>query len=534
MIIAKKISYKLSNENLQKLENLSLEEQISLVNQCIFEDSKINHTKRLKYQYELLKISELNKSIFNTAYILNLIAQTNAQTGDLSAALDNLLNAEKKWTKILNNKTKIPMALNGLVLCLSDIGNIYMKMGLFDQSMEYFEHGLDHIDDSDDFFVPYFKLHYHLAEIYNKLDFNSKSKEMIKKCIKKVKDYKFAEKNRLYIYLIPSNMHLGSLYMKEGNYQKSIEIYNKTLIMCDKFNDVIYKQQILMSIGSIYSKLSDYKKATRTFEKAEKMHKKIGSDLNLIDIKNSLSEIAISLSKYKDAKVLLEEAKIIAEKNKQELKLIAIYKNLSKVFENLNDSEKSFMYNKKHAQLISDYYINKNKVLINENRKTIKDLSYAIKEKHDIEVAKDIEMNKKFKIRNQTTRTLYKIRENNILESIKGDINKIKDQVDRKGEKHINNMLSKISSHLQDQSSWKDFEIMFIQIHEDFVENLNDISDDLSIKQIRFCMFVKMGMDKYDICNLLNVTIRAVEQQRYRVKKILCPKKNLDQFIQNL
>ena len=73
-----------------------------------------------------------------------------------------------------------------------------------------------------------------------------------------------------------------------------------------------------------------------------------------------------------------------------------------------------------------------------------------------------------------------------------------------------------------------------MQIHEDFVENLNDISDDLSMKQIRFCMFVKMGMDKYDICNLLNVTIRAVEQQRYRVKKILCPKKNLDQFIQNL
>tara|TARA_B110000116_G_C16657442_1_gene500179 strand:- start:404 stop:982 length:579 start_codon:yes stop_codon:yes gene_type:complete len=192
------------------------------------------------------------------------------------------------------------------------------------------------------------------------------------------------------------------------------------------------------------------------------------------------------------------------------------------------------MYNKKHAQLISDYYINKNKVLINENRKTIKDLSYAIKEKYEIEVAKDMEMSRKFKIRNQTTKTLYKIRENNILESLKGDINKIKDQVDKKGEKHIKNMLSKISFHLQDQSSWKDFEIMFIQIHDEFVENLKNISQELSIKQIRFCMFIKMGMDKYDICNLLNVTERAVEQQRYRIRKILCPKENLDQFIQNL
>ena len=534
MIITKKISYKPSDEIFKKLENLNLDEQISLVNQCIFEDSKINHAKRLKYQYELLKISEINKSIFNSAYILNLIAQTNTQTGDLTTALDNLLNAEKKWNKILDVKVTVPMAINGLTLCLSDIGNVYMKMGLFDQAMEYFENGLKYLDNSDDLFVPYFKLHYHLSEIYNELNFNSKSKEMIKKCIKKVNNYEFSEKNRSYIYLIPSNMHLGLLYMKEGNYQKAIELYNKTLPMCDKFNDVIYKQQILMSIGEIHLKLSDYKKSKRTLEKAEKMYKKIGGDSNLIDIKSNLSEISIALDEYEEAKIILEEARKIAEKNNQKLKLITIYNNLSQVFEILGNPEKSFRYNKKHTQLISDYYINKNKALINENRKTIKDLSYAIKEKHELAVIKDIEMNKKFKIRNQTTKTLYRIRENNILESLKTDINKIKGEVDGKGEKYINNMLNKISFHLHDQSSWKDFEVMFMQIHDNFTTNLKNISQDLTIRQIRFCMFIKMGMDKYDICNLLNVTDRAVEQQRYRIGKKLNCKKNLDVFIQDL
>ena len=95
-------------------------------------------------------------------------------------------------------------------------------------------------------------------------------------------------------------------------------------------------------------------------------------------------------------------------------------------------------------------------------------------------------------------------------------------------------MLNKISFHLQDQSSWNDFEMMFIQIHGDFIENLNNVADKLTTKQIRFCMFIKMGMDKYDICNLLNVTTRAVEQQRYRIKKIISPKQDLDKFIQDL
>ena len=95
-------------------------------------------------------------------------------------------------------------------------------------------------------------------------------------------------------------------------------------------------------------------------------------------------------------------------------------------------------------------------------------------------------------------------------------------------------MLNKISFYNQDKSTWTDFEKMFIQIHTDFIDNLKLINPNLSMKQIRFCMFIKMGMDKYDICNLLNVTTRAVEQQRYRIKKILCPTKNLDQFIQQL
>ena len=75
---------------------------------------------------------------------------------------------------------------------------------------------------------------------------------------------------------------------------------------------------------------------------------------------------------------------------------------------------------------------------------------------------------------------------------------------------------------------------MFIQIHENFIDNLNSISDELSPKQVRFCMFIKMGMDKYDICSLLNVTVRAIEQQRYRIKKIISPNEDLDKIIQEL
>jgi DNA-binding CsgD family transcriptional regulator len=47
-------------------------------------------------------------------------------------------------------------------------------------------------------------------------------------------------------------------------------------------------------------------------------------------------------------------------------------------------------------------------------------------------------------------------------------------------------------------------------------------------------MFIKIGMDSYDICNLLNVSTRAIEQQRYRIKKKLKIAGNLDDYIAEL
>ena len=114
-----------------------------------------------------------------------------------------------------------------------------MKMGLFD-AMKYFESQF--IDDTDDLFVPYFKIHFHLSEI---------SKQMIEKCIKRVKSFKFNPPSRIYIYLVPANIQLSEIFKKEKKVHKSIETLNKSLKMCEKFDDVIYKQQILMMLGEL-------------------------------------------------------------------------------------------------------------------------------------------------------------------------------------------------------------------------------------------------------------------------------------------
>ena len=528
MNISKNFRFKIPNNIRDECDGKGIVDQINILNISLFEDMKIDHIERLNRQFELLKFSEMKKLSLPSAYILNLISQTNIQLGNLSAALDCSIKAKSKWEIV----TKEEYGLAGLILCYSDIGQIYMKMGLIDESMGFFEDGLNLLDDSDELFVAFFKIHYHLSEVYADLNFTSKAHEMINTCIERINSYLFKDENRKYIYLTPSLIILGNLHSKD-NPTLAIEHYNKALKMCKHFNDVIYKQKIFYSLGIEYFKLKDLNRSEEYLLKAEKLYDNIKGDVRLINIKLGLYDIHIENNKLDSAYNDLMIAKDLAEKNKLNKELIEIYDRLSNYAEITNDMQNGFLYNKKHIELIANYYNSKNQALINEKRKTVVELSNTIKEKNEIKINKNNELNKNFNIKSRTLKSLYNIKEKNILNSIQADLKQIKDN-SAKDKEQISHLLDKIDNYNYQGSSWKDFELLFIQSHEGFMHRLKMASSKLTAKQIRFCMFIKMGMDSYDICNLLNVSNRAVEQQRYRIKKELRISENLDDYISDL
>ena len=528
MNISKNFGFKIPNNIRDECDGKDIADQVNILNVSIFEDMKIDHIERLKRQFELLKFSEIKKLSLPSAYILNLISQTNIQLGNLSSALDSSIKAKSKWEIVTSEE----YGLAGLILCYSDIGQIYMKMGLIDESMGFFEDGLNFLNDSDELFVAFFKIHYHLSEVYADLNFTSKAHEMINTCIERINSYTFKDENRKYIYLTPSLIILGNLYSKD-NPTLAIEHYNKALKMCTNFNDVIYKQKIFYSLGIEYFKLKDLNRSEEYLLKAEKLYDNIKGDVRLINIKLGLYDIDIENNKLDSAHNHLMIAKDLAEKNELNKELIEVYDRLSNYAEITNDMQNGFLYNKKHIELIANYYNSKNQALINEKRKTVIELSNTIKEKNELKINKNNELNKNFNIKSRTLKSLYNIKEKNILNSIQVDLKQIKDN-SAKDKEQITHLLDKIDNYNYQGSSWKDFELLFIQSHEGFMHRLKMASSKLTAKQIRFCMFIKMGMDSYDICNLLNVSNRAVEQQRYRIKKELRISENLDDYILDL
>jgi len=97
------------------------------------------------------------------------------------------------------------------------------------------------------------------------------------------------------------------------------------------------------------------------------------------------------------------------------------------------------------------------------------------------------------------------------------------------------NLLKKIDSSISHKEDWTVFEYNFNQVHEEFFQQLKYKHPELTAKDLRICAYIKMNLSTKEIAPLLNISIRGVETQRYRLKgKLgLISNQNLTDYLLN-
>ncbi|RAJ26444.1 regulatory LuxR family protein [Gelidibacter algens] len=83
------------------------------------------------------------------------------------------------------------------------------------------------------------------------------------------------------------------------------------------------------------------------------------------------------------------------------------------------------------------------------------------------------------------------------------------------------NIIKKIDTSIGHKDEWKVFEYNFNQVHEEFFKQLKGEHPNLTSKDLRVCAYIKMNLSTKEIAPLLNISIRGVETQRYRLKNKL-------------
>ncbi|OXG06626.1 regulatory LuxR family protein [Flavobacterium araucananum] len=111
-----------------------------------------------------------------------------------------------------------------------------------------------------------------------------------------------------------------------------------------------------------------------------------------------------------------------------------------------------------------------------------------------------------------------------ILDSEK-DFNKLKSEI-RKAIK-----INEVNKH-----EWEIFETNLNQIHNEFIITLSKKFPNLTPKDIKLCVYLKMNLSSKEIAPMMNISFRGVELHRYRLRKKLnlTQDENLSKFLLSL
>lgn len=89
-----------------------------------------------------------------------------------------------------------------------------------------------------------------------------------------------------------------------------------------------------------------------------------------------------------------------------------------------------------------------------------------------------------------------------------------------------------LNNNMNSEDDWKMFLIKFEEKHTGFFKRMKTLYPQLTNTDLRLCACLKLNLETKEIASLMNLSVRAVENSRYRLRKKLNiqPSQNLNEF----
>ncbi|NQX30672.1 triple tyrosine motif-containing protein [Pedobacter boryungensis] len=186
-------------------------------------------------------------------------------------------------------------------------------------------------------------------------------------------------------------------------------------------------------------------------------------------------------------------------------------------------------------------------LLIKVQEKEHKKQQDNLTQKHQLEIErneqqitklqkKQLEADVEFKNKELATATMHLVQRGKLLSKIGDELLPL---VQQTTSKDTANDLRKVIRLLNEakklDNDWEQFSIHFDHVHANFLSNLKEKYPNLSPSDLKLCAYLKLNLSSKEISQLLNITPRAVEVSRYRLRKKLNlkPEVNLFDFLLN-
>ncbi len=132
--------------------------------------------------------------------------------------------------------------------------------------------------------------------------------------------------------------------------------------------------------------------------------------------------------------------------------------------------------------------------------------------------------------------TYYTVNRNRVLVNYKNRLVALSAKAKESVKKGLRVVIDEIESEISDDKEWKYIEPRLDKFYNNFITSLREKHPDLSLSEIKVAAYVRMNLTSKEISEFMNKTIRAVESDRYRLRKKLELDSNesLQQYLMNL
>ncbi len=506
----------------------SIERKLNLIHKV---DEKLLFLDSLTKKY---LFNEPGKAIIYSKYSIDLINKhdavgSNVQPyrymanaysilGDYEQAFELFQEALYIEKEIKNNKLN-----QGLIH--NDIAVIYLNLGDYDKSIQFFKKAIrlfEQINDS----INIIKMEGNIAIVKTTQGKYNEAIEIITKQL-----FKFEQNNDTHAYLV-SVYNLADLYIKKGQYRRAINYLEEGLRQLNNYDNNNLKINFLLNEILPYCQIGEYSKALEINDSVAKLinkyHFKSESLLNLYD---NYSLIYSHLNDYKNAFKYQKQFNQIQDSVLNEMTKFKI------------DGYKLLYENKKRESELSEY---QNKIQLLKKQNKINQfvkwgggtgvillivIVFLIIRNYRLHVEKVnqeiVSVSEKALYQgNQLEKLALKMVKNqNFLSEIKKDIKIIKSNTsDDKISDKINELFLRIQSASSINKDKAEFQVFLDKTVQDFSYRLQSKFPELSEDERNICIYIHLGLKTKDIASIMNVSLRSIENKRYRIRK----KMNLD------
>ena len=156
---------------------------------------------------------------------------------------------------------------------------------------------------------------------------------------------------------------------------------------------------------------------------------------------------------------------------------------------------------------------------IQQAEKLKKENEKELKIKERLHNAEKLEIELKNKENELAYMALSYTQKKEMLSSVESKLDSLSKELEHSERTKVNSLKRTISSSIDDESNWDNFQVHFDQKNNNFFKKLKEVDAKLNESYLLFCSYVKMGKSNKEIADLLNISVAAVEKRKYRLKK---------------